>query len=207
MAFPDLRRRFNARQRRARFERQVEAQLPALMQIASGLVYQPADAEDLVHDTCVKALGAGDAARFENEAALRAWLRQIMVNHYRDRYRRERRSPVGSNRTHAAPDDYANVVELVANTEPSPLKSIEDRDSSSAIRHAFSLLPPEVRVVSVLFLVGEFSYREIAAITESPIGTVMSRLSRGRAMLRERLGAWDPRNEAGRENGERSTHS
>ena len=88
-----------------------------------------------------------------------------------------------------------NIVELVANTELSPLQCIENRNSSSAIQHAFSMLPPEGRVVSVLFLVGEYSYKEIASITECPIGTVMSRLSRGRKLLRQPLAGYDPRGE------------
>ncbi len=204
MALFGLDRRFKQRRERSRFERRVEAQLPSLMRIARGLVGQQADAEDLVHDTCVRALAASRTADLGDEAGLCAWLRQIMINRYRDIYRREQRSPVAESRTHAASDDYDNVVELVANTELSPLQNMENRDSSSAIRHALSSLPPEVRVVSVLFLVGEFSYREIAFITDCPIGTVMSRLSRGRTLLREQLAGFYPGQEFAHGERERS---
>ena len=196
-----------ARRRRADFERRIEAELPALMRLALALVRQPADAEDLVHDACVKALQAQDSARFDGAAGLRAWLRQILVNTYRDRYRRERRSPVNLSPNHAASGDYENVVELVANTEQSPLRSVENRESSSAVRDAFSKLPPEVRVVSVLFLVGGFAYREIAEITGSPIGTVMSRLARGRAQLRADLADYDPRTSSPPGGGNRSENA
>ena len=189
------------RRKRNEFEHQVESQLPSLMRVARGLVQQQADAEDLVHDACVKALNSYKSATLASKSGLHAWLRQILVNTYRDQYRRERHSPVSSSQTHATSDDYANVVELVANTELSPLQSIENRNSSSAVQDAFSMLPPEVRVVSVLFLVGEFSYKEIAYITDCPIGTVMSRLSRGRALLRDQLAGYDPRNEFSFSNG------
>ena len=69
---------------------------------------------------------------------------------------------------------------------------MQNRDSSCAIQQALSALPPEVRVVSVLFLVNELSYKEIAYITECPLGTVMSRLARGRRLLRVTLADFDP---------------
>ena len=195
---------FAERRKNTEFERQLECQLASLMQVARGLVGQQADAEDLVHDTCVKALGSYKSVSFTDESGLRAWLRQILINTYRDQYRRARRSPVGSPLNHATSDEFANVVELVANTELSPLQSIENRNSSRAVQHAFSMLPPEVRVVSVLFLVGEFSYKEIASITECPIGTVMSRLSRGRELLRKQLAGYGPRGEFSFNNENRS---
>jgi RNA polymerase sigma-70 factor (ECF subfamily) len=181
---------------RARFERQVEDQLPSLVQVARGLVSQQTDAEDLVHDTCVKALTSFDSTKFSSDFNLRAWLKRILVNTYRDQYRRAQRSPVRPINYHATSDENLNVIELVASTELSPSESMEHRKSSSAIQNAFSTLPPEVRVVSVLFLVNELSYKEIATITESPIGTVMSRLSRGRKLLREQLSDYAPEDRA-----------
>jgi len=184
---------FAARRRRAQFEARIEAQLPALTRLARGILRNPADAEDLVHDTCVKALAATEASEFESEAKLCAWLKRILVNNYRDQYRRSQRSPLRPNEYHATSDSSMNVYELVASTEQSPVERIHNRDSSSAIQNALSTLPPEVRVVSVLFLVNELSYREIAFITDSPLGTVMSRLARGRRLLRETLAEFDPR--------------
>lgn len=178
--------------KRASFEQQVEAQLPSLVRVARGLFSQQADAEDLVHDACVKALISFDSAKFTSDSKFQAWLKRILINTYRDQYRRTQRSPVRSIDYHATSDENLNVIELVASTELSPIESIQHRKSSSAIHHAFSTLPPEVRVVSVLFLVNELSYKEIAYITETPIGTVMSRLSRGRKLLRDQLSDYAP---------------
>jgi RNA polymerase sigma-70 factor (ECF subfamily) len=184
---------FGERHRRASFERRVEAHLPALTRIARGLARNPADAEDLVHDACVKALTAEETAKFESEANLCAWLNRILINTYRDQYRRSQRSPLRSHDYHATSDGSINVYELVASHEQSPLDCMQNYDSSSAIEHAFAALPPEVRVVTVLFLVSELSYKEIADITDCPMGTVMSRLSRGRRLLRNTLSEFDPR--------------
>ena len=184
---------FGERHRRASFERRVEAHLPALTRIARGLARNPADAEDLVHDACVKALTAEETGLFESDANLCAWLNRILVNTYRDQYRRSQRSPLRSHDYHATSDGSINVYELVAGHEQSPLDCMQNYDSSNAIEHAFAALPPEVRVVTVLFLVSELSYKEIADISDCPMGTVMSRLSRGRRLLRNTLSEFDPR--------------
>jgi len=174
------------------FEVQVESHIPVLMRIARGLVIQPSDAEDLVHDCCVKALTSYKAAEFKNHASQCAWLNRILINTYRDQYRRARHAPMLASEYHATSNDTLNVVELVANTEPSPMQCIENRNSSRAIYDAISSLPPEVRVVSVLFLINDYSYKDIAYITDCPIGTVMSRLSRGRQLLKQQLEEYDP---------------
>ena len=174
------------------FEYQVQSHIPVLMRIARGLVMQASDAEDLVHDTCVKALTSSQPCEFENQTSLGAWLNRILVNTYRDQYRRARHGPLLATEYHATSNDSLNVVELVANTEPCPLQCIENRNSSRAIYDAISMLPPEVRVVSVLFLINGLSYKDIAYITDCPIGTVMSRLARGRQLLKQKLADYDP---------------
>ena len=183
---------FTERRRRVLFEDRVEAHLPALNRLARGLIHNPSDAEDLVHDSCVKALTSGDANEFASTAKICAWLNRILVNTYRDQYRRSQRSPLRPHDYHATSDGSMNVYELVASTEQSPPQCMQSRDSSSAIQQALSALPPEVRVVSVLFLVNELSYKEIANITECPLGTVMSRLARGRRLLRATLADFEP---------------
>ena len=165
----------------------VQRQLPELYKVARGVTGDDTGAEDLVHDSCVKALVAAESAEFESEAQFNTWLRRILINTYRDIYRRALRSPVRPLEYHATSDDSQTVVEMVPSTDLSPPESVQSEQSSSAIHNAFSTLPPEVRVVSVLFLVSGLSYQEIAAITECPIGTVMSRLSRGRKILRREL--------------------
>jgi RNA polymerase sigma-70 factor (ECF subfamily) len=187
----DLSLGFAARIRRVNFEQQIQSHLTKLYRIARGIVDQASDAEDLVHDTCVKALTSFDTAEFSSEAQLRGWLNRILINTYRDNYRRARRSPVRPLKYHASSDDRQNVVELVPSTGHTPLDSIEHRDSSRAIKHAVAALPPEVRVVSVLFLVNGLSYKDIAFVTNCPVGTVMSRMSRGRELLKQHLADYD----------------
>ena len=179
--------------RQRRLEARIEARLPALTRLACGLLKNATDAEDLVHDSCVKALTSGDDSRFDSEAKLDAWLTRILVNTFRDQYRRNQRSPLRPADYHATSDDGVHVFELIASSEQSPVDCMHNRDSSSAIRNAISALPAEVRVVSVLFLVNGLSYREIADVTDCPLGTVMSRLARGRRLLREQLADFDPR--------------
>ena len=189
------------------FERQVENHLPMLMRIARGLVMQASDAEDLVHDACVKALTSYQSAEFKNQASQCAWLNRILINTYRDQYRRARHAPMLASEYHAASNDALNVVELVANTEPSPMQCIENRNSSRAIYDAISSLPPEVRVVSVLFLINDYSYKDIAYITDCPMGTVMSRLSRGRQLLRQQLEDYDPATAPSNKDGQQGGHN
>ena len=165
----------------------VQQQLPDLYRVARGVTGDNSDAEDLVHDSCVKALVAAKAVEFESRVQFDTWLRRILINTYRDFYRRALRSPVRPVEFHAASDDSQNVVEMVPSTDLSPPESVQSEQSSSAIHNAFATLPPEVRVVSVLFLVSGLSYQAIAAVTDCPIGTVMSRLGRGRKILRREL--------------------
>lgn len=84
-------RPFTERRRRAQFEDRVEANLPALNRLARGIIHNPNHAEDLVHDSCVKALTSGDSSEFASTAKLGAWLNRILVNTYRDQYRRNQR--------------------------------------------------------------------------------------------------------------------
>ena len=187
----DLSLGLGERIRRKKFEHQVQTHLPGLYRTARGIVDQLSDAEDLVHDTCVKALTSYDTTEFSSEAHTRGWLNRILINTYRDNYRRARRAPVRPIEYHATSDDRQNVVELVPSTDHTPLQSIEHRDSSRAIEHAIAALPPEVRVVSVLFLVNGLSYKDIASVTNCPVGTVMSRMSRGRQLLKQHLAEFD----------------
>lgn len=196
------------RLKRTRFEQQVEAHLPSLVRIARAIVSQQSDAEDLVHDACVKALSAYGSVEFSSDSKFKAWLKRILINTYRDQYRHAQRSPLRPIDYHATSDGNPNVIELVASTELSPSESMQHRKSSSAIHHALSTLPPEVRVVSVLFLVNELSYKEIAYITDTPLGTVMSRLSRGRKQLQAQLSDYAPQeNQPATDYSERSNES
>ena len=146
---------------------------------ARNLASQPADAEDLVHDTYVRAFAAFERARIETEADCRAWLSSIMLNIFRDRCRRQRRTPEAQIGGDAIP-----VAEAPGG---SPADRAQDRRLAAAVRRAIDELPPEVKPVVVLFFAHQMSYKEIAAAVDCPVGTVMSRLYRGRRSLRESL--------------------
>ncbi len=122
--------------RRGRFERRVQAQLPALYRTARGLTQQPADAEDLVHDACVKALAAFGSVEFCNEQALGGWLQRILINTYRDRYRRAVRSPVrpatGSSQTHMYRSGSAWVSLYIMKSGPN--KTVTGRNDEANLK-------------------------------------------------------------------------
>ena len=150
-----------------------------MYQAARNLASQPADAEDLVHDTYVRAFAAFERARIETEADCRAWLSRIMLNIFRDQCRRRRRTP--------EVQTGEIVVPVAEEPGADPADRIQSRLFVAAVRRAINELPPEVKPVVVLFFAHQMSYKEIAVAVDCPVGTVMSRLYRGRRLLRESL--------------------
>jgi RNA polymerase sigma-70 factor (ECF subfamily) len=175
---------------RARFARQTEHWLPALYRTARRLTRDPAAAEDLVHDAYLKAYQAFDRADLASAEACRAWLFRILVNTYRDRYRRRQRSPEVQS---VAPDQAmdANVFAAAGSPASDPEVLLARQHFAAAAQAAIATLPPEVRLVVTLFFVEGLAYKEIADIAGCPIGTVMSRLARGRRILQHHL--WEHR--------------
>jgi RNA polymerase sigma-70 factor (ECF subfamily) len=167
------------------FERDALVHLPTLLAVASRLTRNGTEAEDLVQDTLLKALKARD--HFAQGSNMRAWLLRILTNTFINRYRRGglERSVLDGPDADPLADGWigASTMEAMRDPESRALRSLLERE----ILGALDELPEEFRLAVVLSDVEELSYREIAEIMGCPIGTVMSRLHRGRRLLKGRL--------------------
>jgi|SRR5262245_5959993 len=154
-----------------------------LMSAALRLTRRRADAEDLVQDTLHRAWRS--VASFERGTHFKAWMFRILRNAFINRGRREAQAPVSVDFTET--DRPARAGAPPSLTDLRQLAAMSDEHFEDCVKHAVERLPDEFRVPMVLFALGEMSYQEIADALEIPIGTVMSRLHRARARLREEL--------------------
>jgi RNA polymerase sigma-70 factor (ECF subfamily) len=161
------------------FAREALTYIDGLYGTALRLTRRPADAEDLVQETYLKAFRA--ASQFERGTNLKAWLFTILHNTFRNIRRDVGRSPI---------DVDSEVVEQamdVAGQAHTPEQLLTRATLDADLQAALDSLPEAFRQAVWLRDVEEFSYAEIAKMLEVPIGTVMSRISRGRRMLFEKL--------------------
>jgi RNA polymerase sigma-70 factor, ECF subfamily len=167
------------------FERDALSHLPSLLAVATRLTRSSVESEDLVQDTLFKAMRA--QGQFEPGTNLKAWLLRILTNTFINRYRRGslERSVVEASDADPLWDGWMSTASMEAMRDP---ESTALRPMLEAeIRSALATLPEDFRLVVVLADVEELSYREISEILGCPIGTVMSRLHRGRRTLKLRL--------------------
>ena len=172
-------------QAKAEFEELALSHLDPLYSAALRLTKNERDAEDLVQDTCMRAYRFFD--KFERGTNIKAWLFKILTNTFINRYRRKvkERSVVEGVEREAVHDQFVSrdATDFAANPE----QYFFDRLLSDDVLRAIDALPIDFRLVVILADLQEFSYKEIAEILECPVGTVMSRLFRGRKLLQKTL--------------------
>lgn len=162
------------------FREQVEPEIEVMLRVAMGLTRNRPDAEDLVQEALLRAYRALD--RFDGRHP-RAWLLTIVRHTHLNMQRRKRPDPVG---------DWDLVRDsrpaFGASSQPSAEDAHLDGELSEQLSEALTELDPRFRAAVILVDVHDLSYAEAAAVMGVPVGTVMSRLSRGRDRLRRRLG-------------------
>ena len=163
-------------ERRRRFEAQALPHLDAAYNLARWLSRSSVDAEDIVQDAMLRAYRAFDGFRGGDA---KPWLLAIVRNCCRNAHANTRR------RGHQPLPD--NDADAIVTDGPDPEEHALRSGEKRKLNEAIALLPNEFREVLILREMEEMSYREIAESTGAPIGTVMSRLARARAMLKERL--------------------
>jgi RNA polymerase sigma-70 factor (ECF subfamily) len=175
-----------ARAKRDLFEEQALPFADQLYAAAMRMTRNPADAADLVQETFVKAFQA--FAQFQQGTNLKAWLYRIQTNTFINNYRKNQRNPYQG--TIDDLEDWqlggAESVTQSTSTRSAEAEAI-DHLPDSAVKDALQAIPEDFRLAVYFADVEGFSYQEIADIMKTPVGTVMSRLHRGRRMLRESL--------------------
>lgn len=173
--------------RRDRLGQQALTHLDALYRTALRLTHNPEDAEDLVQETYLRALRA--AEQFQEGTNLRAWLFKILTNGFINQYRQRARTP--RNESIDDVEDFYLYQHLIDNglqpASSEPEREVLERLVDEDIIRALEELPLPFRQVVLLADVEGFAYKEIADILDIKIGTVMSRLHRGRRRLQQAL--------------------
>ncbi|MEO3938339.1 sigma-70 family RNA polymerase sigma factor [Dermatophilaceae bacterium Soc4.6] len=175
-------------QRRARFEREAMPLLDQMYSAAMRTTRNPADADDLVQETYAKAYGAFH--QYRPGTNLKAWMYRILTNTYINTYRKKQREPLQSDASDV--EDYQ--LHRAESHQSSGLRSAEDvaleHLPDSDVKRALLEIPEDFRLAVYFADVEGYAYKEIAEIMQTPIGTVMSRLHRGRRQLRELLSGY-----------------
>ena len=173
--------------RRDEFERVALPQLNALFNLALKLTHHRKDAEDLVQETFLRAFRFFDS--YESGTQIKAWLFRILRNTFINRYRAAQVRPeeVDFGKVEATYEQMVETGFLLDRQAPNPETVVMSGVLDAEIQDAMAALPDEYRVVVVMALMEEMSYKEIANVLSIPLGTVMSRLHRGRKMLQAAL--------------------
>ena len=170
--------------RRKRFEDEALPHLDALYSMAIRLARNPDDANDLLQETVLRAYRFFH--QFESGTNCRAWMLTILFNNFRNGYRKSSREQPAS-----SADEFERKVEAESlRTDPAgsnPEALMAGLGMEGEVETALASLPDEFRQAVLLVDVEELSYQEVSGVLNVAIGTIKSRVSRGRAMLRDRL--------------------
>ena len=170
------------------FERLAQENLHPLYSMAVRLTRQPEEAEDLVQETLLRAYRFFD--KFERGTNFKAWVFRILKNAFINRYRKEQREPDTVDFS-SIEEGLERLVDDMApgapEAPPDPEQTLLKGTLDSEIETAIGELPAEYRMVLLMSVVEEMSYKEIASALSIPIGTVMSRLHRARRQLQAKL--------------------
>ncbi|MDY6051936.1 MAG: sigma-70 family RNA polymerase sigma factor [Rothia sp. (in: high G+C Gram-positive bacteria)] len=182
---PDLRAQETDADRKARFEREALGYVDQLYAAALRMARNPQDAEDLVQEAYMKAFSAFH--QYTPGTNLKAWLYRILTNTYINVYRKRQREPYQAH-TDTVQDWQlaqagAHDSKGLPSAENEALAHLPDND----VKEALQSIPEDFRMAVYYSDVEGFSYKEISEIMDTPIGTVMSRLHRGRKLLRDKL--------------------
>ncbi len=173
-------------EKRSLFESQALQYMDQLYAAAMRMTRNPADAADLVQETYVKAYQA--FGQFEQGTNLKAWLYRIQTNTFINIYRKNQRNPYQGTIDDLEDWQLGGAESLTQSTSTRSAEAEAiDHLPDSAVKDALQAVPEDFRMVVYYADVEGFSYQEIADIMKTPVGTVMSRLHRGRRLLRELL--------------------
>lgn len=180
---------------RETFEREMVVHLDSLYRAALGMTRDKTNAEDLVQDTFVRAFSF--YKQYQGGTNGRAWLFRIMTNLYINSYRKKNREP--ERVSYDELEDFYLYNRLSdaqsRGTGAAPEAEVVNRVEADAIREAIDNLPDEYRDTVILADINEFAYQEISEMLEIPIGTVRSRLSRGRRLVQKAIWAYTNENQ------------
>jgi RNA polymerase sigma-70 factor (ECF subfamily) len=169
-------------QEKEKFSREAVAYLDHVYRVARYLAEDPDEAQDLVQETYVRALGSYE--QFTRGSNMKAWLTRILYNFFFDHYRQKKRW--------VSVDDSSKVEEYVSDDwkaaeNPGPEGHLLASELTTKITDALRKIPEEFRLPILMVDMGDFSYAEAAEILACPVGTIRSRLSRGRWLLYSQL--------------------
>ena len=178
---------------RTRAQVEFEQLFSPILEMAYGtavrLTRSRTEAEDLVQDAALLAFRAFDS--FQPGTNFKAWFFRILTNAFYSRHRKEKHEKANLSTEDVPPLYlYNRTAEAgLQGRESDPASAIMDRLDTEQVSEALEALPTEYRVVATLYFIEDFSYQQIAEVLECPVGTVRSRLHRGRRMLQKAL--WD----------------